>query len=254
MLRELRTLPRRRSARAPSRRLASRIGLTQAAVSAQMQRLEGELGFDLFDRSGRTARLNERGRQTLDAGPGVDCRSTATWDRARSRVCRPRVVNIGAIASVQRSMLPDALAALPQAVASLPHARGPGRVEGLDRPGRCGRTRDGGDHPTAVLAAQRSALDHVGARAVSAARSAHRWRATTGPSCSRPSPSSATTAAPSADDRSTASCGLAHMSVQDVSELDELDAIVRLGGQWRRGRAGAPDCHQSKVARGCSSD
>ena len=35
-----------------------KIGLTQAAVSAQMQRLEGELGFELFDRSGRSARLN----------------------------------------------------------------------------------------------------------------------------------------------------------------------------------------------------
>ena len=32
-----------------------KIGLTQAAVSAQMQRLEAELGFVLFDRTGRSA-------------------------------------------------------------------------------------------------------------------------------------------------------------------------------------------------------
>ena len=42
-----------------------RIGLTQAAVSAQMQRLEAELGFDLFDRTGRAAHLNKRGQQLL---------------------------------------------------------------------------------------------------------------------------------------------------------------------------------------------
>uniref|UniRef100_UPI002499FD83 helix-turn-helix domain-containing protein n=1 Tax=Pseudomonas sp. PS02288 TaxID=2991443 RepID=UPI002499FD83 len=41
------------------------IGLTQAAVSAQMQRLERELGYELFDRKGRAAQLNARGRQTL---------------------------------------------------------------------------------------------------------------------------------------------------------------------------------------------
>lgn len=42
-----------------------KIGLTQAAVSAQMQRLEAELGFQLFDRTGRSARLNAMGHQTL---------------------------------------------------------------------------------------------------------------------------------------------------------------------------------------------
>ena len=42
-----------------------RIGLTQAAVSAQMQRLENELGFTLFDRTGRSARLNSMGHETL---------------------------------------------------------------------------------------------------------------------------------------------------------------------------------------------
>src|SRR2546422_527633 len=42
-----------------------KVGLTQAAVSAQMQRLEGELGFELFDRTGRAAKLNPMGQQTL---------------------------------------------------------------------------------------------------------------------------------------------------------------------------------------------
>ncbi|HWT35806.1 MAG TPA: LysR family transcriptional regulator [Paraburkholderia sp.] len=87
----------------------SRIGLTQAAVSAQMQRLEAEFGFALFDREGRTARLNATGQQVLVQAQEVvrlyhNLSSTAADPAANVRV------NIGAIASVQRSLLPDALA------------------------------------------------------------------------------------------------------------------------------------------------
>ncbi|MBR7559809.1 LysR family transcriptional regulator, partial [Mycobacterium tuberculosis] len=42
-----------------------RIGLTQSAVSAQIQRLEESLGFQLFDRTGRSATLTAAGRDTL---------------------------------------------------------------------------------------------------------------------------------------------------------------------------------------------
>jgi DNA-binding transcriptional LysR family regulator len=42
-----------------------RLGLTQSAVSIQMRKLEQTLGIDLFDRSGRTAVLNEAGRRAL---------------------------------------------------------------------------------------------------------------------------------------------------------------------------------------------
>ena len=42
------------------------IGLTQSAVSAQMQRLEAHLGVTLFDRTGRSATLNKAGRRTLE--------------------------------------------------------------------------------------------------------------------------------------------------------------------------------------------
>ncbi|WP_321950614.1 LysR family transcriptional regulator [Paraburkholderia bannensis] len=87
-----------------------RIGLTQAAVSAQMQRLEAELGFALFEREGRNARLNARGQQLLVQAQEVlqlyGNLSTVSVDPAA--VVR---VNIGAIASVQRALLPDALAA-----------------------------------------------------------------------------------------------------------------------------------------------
>ena len=85
-----------------------RIGLTQAAVSAQMQRLEAELGFQLFDRTGRSARLNAMGTQTLAQAQELlvlysNLGSSNTGQRATE------LLNIGAIASVQRSLLPDVL-------------------------------------------------------------------------------------------------------------------------------------------------
>ncbi|MCA8295190.1 LysR family transcriptional regulator [Burkholderia sp. AU30198] len=85
------------------------IGLTQAAVSAQMQRLEAELGFALFDRQGRSARLNEMGHHVLDQAQALiglyeNLSSTAPGSPAAVRV------TIGAIASVQSALLPAALA------------------------------------------------------------------------------------------------------------------------------------------------
>ncbi|MCR8930866.1 MULTISPECIES: LysR substrate-binding domain-containing protein [unclassified Pseudomonas] len=87
----------------------NRIGLTQAAVSAQMQRLEAELGFEIFDRKGRTAHLNKMGQQILLQAQDL----LRLYDNLGSTAVGlpPSVlVNIGAIASVQRSYLPDALA------------------------------------------------------------------------------------------------------------------------------------------------
>lgn len=86
-----------------------RIGLTQAAISAQMQRLEAELGFPLFDRTGRSARLNAMGHQTLGQAQEL----LLLYANLGSRDARQResvMLDIGAIASVQRSRLPDALA------------------------------------------------------------------------------------------------------------------------------------------------
>lgn len=87
----------------------NRIGLTQAAVSAQIQRLEAELGFELFDRKGRSAHLNRMGHQILLQAQEL----LRLYDSLGSTTVGlpPSVlVNIGAIASVQRSYLPDALA------------------------------------------------------------------------------------------------------------------------------------------------
>ena len=88
-----------------------RIGLTQAAVSAQRQRLESELGFMLFDRTGRSARLNPMGHETLTRAEEI----LRLYDKLGSRESGQSAtskISVGAIASVQRSKLADALAKL----------------------------------------------------------------------------------------------------------------------------------------------
>ncbi|NML47517.1 LysR family transcriptional regulator [Ramlibacter sp. G-1-2-2] len=86
-----------------------RIGLTQAAVSAQMQRLEAELGFALFDRTGRSARLNARGAEVLEQAQEL-VRLYGTIGTRAGLAAPAALVTVGAIASVQRSLLPQALA------------------------------------------------------------------------------------------------------------------------------------------------
>jgi DNA-binding transcriptional LysR family regulator len=89
----------------------SKIGLTQAAVSAQMQRLEAELGFALFDRSRRLARLNASGEETLSkAVELVSLYRQLGTRQGNARATEP--VRIGAIASAQRLLLADVLTAL----------------------------------------------------------------------------------------------------------------------------------------------
>ncbi|MES2974140.1 MAG: LysR family transcriptional regulator [Pseudomonadota bacterium] len=85
-----------------------RIGLTQGAVSAQIQRLEEELGFPLFDRTGRSATLNAAGRETLARAQEIVslCRQLSDPAQHKAR----GVIRMGAIASAQSSWLSQALA------------------------------------------------------------------------------------------------------------------------------------------------
>ncbi|MHA3737171.1 LysR family transcriptional regulator [Pseudomonas sp. Eth.TT006] len=87
----------------------SKIGLTQAAVSAQMQRLEAELGVELFDRKGRSAQLNQMGQQVLRQGQEL-VRQFKNLGTSAVGLPASILVTLGAIASVQRSYLPEALA------------------------------------------------------------------------------------------------------------------------------------------------
>jgi DNA-binding transcriptional LysR family regulator len=97
----------------------ARLGLTQSAVSAQMQKLEQALGVPLFERTKRTAILNDAGQNALSVAHEI----VALFD---SLVSRPGVqataplLRVGAIASVQPVLLTRALALLRQRI---PNAR-----------------------------------------------------------------------------------------------------------------------------------
>lgn len=87
----------------------ARIGLTQSAVSAQMQRLEEELGFALFDRTGRSATLNSAGRETLALAEELMTLYARLSERGAD-ASASGMLRVGAIASAQVSFLADALA------------------------------------------------------------------------------------------------------------------------------------------------
>lgn len=84
------------------------LGLTQSAVSAQIRRLEDFLGATLFDRSARSSELNAVGRDMLAQAEQV----LAQVDRMVSHAEVGKVsgtLRIGAIASVQQGLLVQAL-------------------------------------------------------------------------------------------------------------------------------------------------
>jgi DNA-binding transcriptional LysR family regulator len=86
----------------------AQIGLTQSAVSAQMQRLETHLGFALFDRTGRSATLNKAGRKTLELA-GELIALYARLSEPEGDDSRGGALSVGAIASAHGALLPDAI-------------------------------------------------------------------------------------------------------------------------------------------------
>ena len=84
------------------------VGLTQSAVSAQMRVLEQGLGVRLFERSGRSAVLNATGKHALPLAEqmlGLYAQmalptSAAEWQGE---------LKVGAIATLQTGLLPEAL-------------------------------------------------------------------------------------------------------------------------------------------------
>lgn len=88
---------------------AQKIGLTQAAVSAQMQRLEADLGFALFDRQGRSAKINEKGLQLLQQAQEL-LQLYSNLGTSPVSASAGVQINVGAIATLQRTLLPGALA------------------------------------------------------------------------------------------------------------------------------------------------
>jgi DNA-binding transcriptional LysR family regulator len=93
-------------------RAGEQVALSQSAVSAQIQRLEETLGFPLFDRIGRNARLNAAGRETLARAEVLINQFEALLQPQATAPAA--ALRIGAIASVQGVLMPDVLVTLRQ--------------------------------------------------------------------------------------------------------------------------------------------
>jgi DNA-binding transcriptional LysR family regulator len=87
---------------------ASHIGLTQSAVSAQIQRLEEDLGYPLFDRTGRSATLNAAGKHTVEVAEELLSVYARLADRGGAAE-QSGLLRVGAIASAQGSFLVSAI-------------------------------------------------------------------------------------------------------------------------------------------------
>ncbi|MFM2476191.1 LysR family transcriptional regulator [Celerinatantimonas sp. MCCC 1A17872] len=87
----------------------AQLGLTQAAVSAQMQRLESNLGVTLFERSGRSARINVKGQQLLQQAQQLLAIYQTLGHELKDQD-NPRQLKIGSIASIQHALLTPVLA------------------------------------------------------------------------------------------------------------------------------------------------
>ncbi len=90
---------------------AKTVGLTQSAISAQIRRLEEELGYDLFERTGRSVRLTEAGNGILCQVEDILSSFEALRGVARIRSDNA-LLRIGAISTVQTSLLAPAIARL----------------------------------------------------------------------------------------------------------------------------------------------
>ncbi|RSZ30232.1 LysR family transcriptional regulator, partial [Variovorax beijingensis] len=88
-----------------------RIGLTQSAVSSQVKRLEEALGFELFERTGRSATLNAAGQTTLARAEEI-CALYAKLGELPDDAASGGLLRIGAIASAQSTLVARALARL----------------------------------------------------------------------------------------------------------------------------------------------
>lgn len=88
-----------------------RIGLTQSAVSSQVKRLEEALGFELFERTGRSATLNAAGQTTLARAEEI-CALYAKLGELPDDAASGGLLLIGAIASAQSTLVARALARL----------------------------------------------------------------------------------------------------------------------------------------------
>ncbi|HEX9079184.1 MAG TPA: LysR family transcriptional regulator [Desulfuromonadaceae bacterium] len=98
---------------------AEHLGLTQSAVSLQMKNLEGELGVQLFERTGRSPRLNANGRLVVERALEI----LAIYDGIRDELAPSGEIGgtltIGVVPTVLTGPLPPVLGRLRRRYGSL---------------------------------------------------------------------------------------------------------------------------------------
>lgn len=87
-------------------RAARVCGISQPSLSQQIQKLEGELGQMLFERTGRQVRLTDAGR-TLQAGARKILAAVADAQRALKEPDTAGPLRVGAIPTVAPYLLPE---------------------------------------------------------------------------------------------------------------------------------------------------
>ncbi len=84
-------------------RAATRLHVSQSAVSMQIQKLEAELGHLLFDRRGKQLVLTEAGRIALDHADAIFSRGDELESALQDRGKQRRVLRVGSLATLSRN-------------------------------------------------------------------------------------------------------------------------------------------------------
>ena len=84
-------------------RAASRLHVSQSAVSMQIQKLEAELGHRLFERRGKQLVLTEAGRIALDHADAIFARGNDLESALQGRERERRVLRVGSLATLSRN-------------------------------------------------------------------------------------------------------------------------------------------------------
>ncbi len=85
-------------------RAASRLHVSQSAVSHQIRQLEERLGQPLFERRGRTLHLTEAGRIALDHADAIFAMGDELVDAMKRGGAARQVLRIGALATLSRNV------------------------------------------------------------------------------------------------------------------------------------------------------
>ena len=84
-------------------RAAEQLHISASALSIQIQKLEEQLGHQLFDREGRQLSLNEAGRVALDYADTIFTAGADLLATLRDRRARTQTIRIGAMATLSRN-------------------------------------------------------------------------------------------------------------------------------------------------------